>query len=61
MSENLFRNFKLLVCCGLLHQLSVTEISDDFCHSVAPKQLQNLLNTTARELGIFVNILQRFV
>ncbi len=34
MSEILFRNFQLLVCCGLLHQLSVTEISDAFCHSV---------------------------
>jgi hypothetical protein len=38
MSEILFRNFQLLVsvvCWGLLHQLSVTEISDPFCHSVA--------------------------
>ncbi len=34
MSEKLFRNFQLLVCCGLLHQLSVTEISNAFCHSV---------------------------
>jgi hypothetical protein len=34
MSEFLFRNFQLLVCCGFLHQLSVTEISDPFCHSV---------------------------
>ncbi len=33
MSEILFRNFQLLVCCGLLHQLSVTEIYDAFCHS----------------------------
>jgi hypothetical protein len=34
MSEILFRNFYLLVCCGLLHQLSVKEISVAFCHSV---------------------------
>ncbi len=34
MSEFLFRNFQLLVSCGLLHQLSVTEISDPFCHTV---------------------------
>jgi hypothetical protein len=34
MSEILFRNFQLLVCCGLLHQLPVTEISDAFCHSI---------------------------
>jgi hypothetical protein len=34
MSEILFRNFQLLVGCGLLHQLLVTEISDAFCHSV---------------------------
>ncbi len=33
MSDILFRNGQLLVCCGLLHQLSVTEISDPFCHS----------------------------
>jgi hypothetical protein len=30
MSEILFRNVQLLVCCGLLHQLPVTEISDPF-------------------------------
>jgi hypothetical protein len=35
MLEIWFRNFQLLVCCVLLHQLSVTEISDPFCHSVA--------------------------
>jgi hypothetical protein len=34
MLEILFRNFQLLMCCGLLHQLSVMEISDAFCHSV---------------------------
>ncbi len=34
MSEILFRNFQLLDCCGLLHQLPVTEISVPFCHSV---------------------------
>jgi hypothetical protein len=34
MSEILFRNFQLLVCCGLLHQLPVPEISDAFGHSV---------------------------
>jgi hypothetical protein len=34
MLEIFFRNFQLLVCCGLLHQLSVTEISDAFCHIV---------------------------
>jgi hypothetical protein len=34
MLEILFRNFQLLVCCGLLHQLPVTKISDPFCHSV---------------------------
>ncbi len=37
MSEILFRNFQLLVRCGLLHQLPVTEISDAFCHSVGEK------------------------
>jgi hypothetical protein len=37
MLEFLFRNFQLLVCCGLLHQLSVTEISDPFCHSAYVK------------------------
>jgi hypothetical protein len=46
MSENLFLNFQLLVCCGLLHQLSVTEISDDFCHSVpGTVSLWNLLKS----------------
>ncbi len=36
MSEILFRNFQLLeLCCGLLHQLSVTEIYDSFCHCVS--------------------------
>jgi hypothetical protein len=40
MSEFLFRNFQLLVCCGLRHQLSVTEISDPFCHSVVVQLAQ---------------------
>jgi hypothetical protein len=47
MSEILFQNFQLWVCCGLLHQLSVAEISDPFCHSVGtyvPAIYRNLLS-----------------
>jgi hypothetical protein len=47
MSEMLFQNFQLLECCGLLHQLSVAEISDPFCHSVGtcvPAINKNLLS-----------------
>jgi hypothetical protein len=41
----LFRNFQLLVCCGLLHQLFVTEISDAFCHSVVCPVLPTCCST----------------
>ncbi len=34
MSEILSSDFQLLVCFGLLHQFSVIEFSDTFCHSV---------------------------
>jgi hypothetical protein len=44
MSEILFWNFQLLVCCGLLHQLPVTEISDPFCHRVPQNTLASLSN-----------------
>jgi hypothetical protein len=32
-SEILSQNFQLLVSFGLLHQLSVADISDTFCHN----------------------------
>jgi hypothetical protein len=54
MSEILLRNFQLLVCCGLLHQLSVTEISDAFCHSVAAQIRVKKTTTTIVVLLVVV-------
>jgi hypothetical protein len=63
MLEILFRNFQLLVRCGLLHQLPVTEISDPFCHSVDPNSPQREYSVDAEKIHgfIFYDIIDEFL